>query len=1039
MKKNIQKKLKSSFLSKLLRSLYLIVTLLIFSFTQLSAKGNVLSKSEMSESQQNKTITGKVKDAYGDPLPGVSVVIKGTSKGTITDIDGNYTLLDLPGNADLQFSFIGMKTQEVAVGDQKTINIVMAEESIGLDEIVAIGYGVQRKADLTGSVANISSEKLNTQSNINIGNALQGKIAGVDIVSQGGSPGAGSKIMIRGIGTLNNSSPLYIVDGMYMDNMDHINPNDISSIDVLKDASSAAIYGSRAANGVIIVTTKEGTNTNGTPILDVSINLGVQMPNKYLDMLNAKEWAEVTTVARAAINSPVLDMAMDLQNKSDNDWQRIMLGSALMQNYNASLRGGTSAYTYYASLGYMNQEGVVKGTNYERFTLQFKSDYTKGIFSAGNNVVLTNDNSAPHPDESRGGLLGSVLQTIPTLEKYDDSRIGGYGGTYGDVVNLNHPLGVMDSRLADRYNENMKAFINLYAKLELLPGLEYKLNFTPDFQFNRYMNYSGIYDWGLRANQVTSLSEERGRWKNLLLENTISYSKDFNGGHKIALLAGYSYQNNEYRYLVAKGKGMAEGLKEIDAATIERVNGGNFNRSVLTSLFGRAFYSYKDKYLFTATIRRDGSSKFSEVNRYGNFPSFSVGWNVAEENFMDNVDWLDQFKIRGGYGVLGNQEIGNYQYTSTITTGINYPDGGSGLLQGAFPKDFSSPNIKWEETGMSNFGIDFIGLGNKLTLTTDYYIKKTKDILLSVPIPISSGGANDPIRNAGEIINKGFEFNLGWNDQLDNGIFYGVDFLGSFIDNEVKKMGTGTQAIWGGSTQQNINTSKTIAGYPIGGYWLIPENGYFQSEAEVTAHNKDGNLIQPIAKPGDVRFLDVNGDGQINDEDRVYSGSPFPDLTASINGNIAYKNFDFIVGLQGVFGNKIFNATRQTLEDVTKGTNFLRTTLDYWTPDNPNAAHPRLVWDDPNRNTRAESDRYLEDGSFVRLRTLQLGYTFPKSLFDGFIQKARIYFNAENLFTITNYTGFSPDVNTSASTSRGFDNFTYPTNRVFMIGLNITL
>lgn len=1037
MKKNIQRNQKLSILDKFPQCFYLIVALL-FSTTHLFATPTDLSKSEVNGIEQTKTISGKVMDAFNDPLPGVTVVIKGTSKGTITDMDGNYTLVDVPGTAVLQFSFIGMKTQDITVGSQNNINITLEEESIGLDEIVAIGYGVQRKADLTGSVANISSEKLNTQSNINIGSALQGKIAGVDIVSQGGSPGAGSKIMIRGIGTLNNSSPLYIVDGMYMDNMDHINPNDIASIDVLKDASSSAIYGSRAANGVIIITTKEGDNTNGTPIVDVSINLGVQMPNKYLDLLNAEEWAEVTTVAREAVNRPTLDMAMDLKNKPDNDWQRIMLGSALMQNYNASLRGGTSAYKYYSSVGYMNQEGVVKGTNYERFTLQFKSDYTKGIFTAGNNIVLTNSNSAPHPSESRGGLLGSVLQSLPTLEKYDESRVGGYGGSYGDVVNLNHPLGVMDPKLADRYNENMKAFINLYAELELLPGLKYKLNFTPDFQLNRYMNYEGVYDWGLRANGITSLTEERGNWKNILLENTMSYLKDFDGGHRLSLLGGYSYQNNEYRYLVARGKGMAEGLKEIDAATVERVNGGNFNRSVLTSVFGRAFYSYKNKYLFTATIRRDGSSKFSEVNRYGNFPSFSIGWNVAEENFMHDIDWLDQLKIRGGYGVLGNQEIGNYQYASTITTGINYPDGNGGLIQGAFPKEFSSPNIKWEETAMSNFGVDFISLGNRLSLTADYYIKKTSDILLTVPIPISSGGANDPIRNAGEIVNKGFEFNIGWNDQLNNGVSYSIDFLGSMIENEVKKMGTGTQAIWGGATQQNINTSKTIAGYPIGGYWLIPVDGYFQNEDEVNAHSKEGQLIQATAKPGDIRFKDVNGDGQINDEDRVYSGSPFPDFTASINGNIAYKNFDFMIGVQGVFGNKIFNATRQTLEDVTKGTNFLKSTLDYWTPSNLNAAHPRLAWDDPNRNTRAESNRYLEDGSFVRLRTLQLGYLIPESLFAQYIQKARVYMNVENLFTITNYTGFSPDVNTSNATYRGFDNFTYPTNRVFMIGLNIT-
>ena len=989
------------------------------------------------ETQQKKTITGIVLDQHGESIIGANVVEVGTANGTVTDIDGRFTL-QVEDNAVIQITYIGYLEQNIDTRNRIRFDVVLLEDTKVLDEVVAIGYGVQRKMDLTGSVANVTSDKLNTQSNINIGAALQGKIAGVDIVSQGGSPGAGSRIMIRGIGTLNNANPLYIVDGMYMDNMDHINPNDIESIDVLKDASSSAIYGSRAANGVVIITTKAGSNTEGVPQVDVSLNFGLQTPNKYLNMLNAEEWAEVTTVARAAIGSPILDMAQDLSNKPDNDWQRIMLGSALMQNYNVSLSGGSKAYTYYTSLGYMNQEGVVKGTNYERYTLQFKSDYKKGILSIGNNIVLTNSNDSPHPAESRGGLLGSILQSVPTLDKYDESRVGGYGGSYGDVVNLNHPLGVMDSDLHERYNENIRAYINLYAELELLSGLKYKFNLTPDYHFNRYTTYEGIYDWGLRTNDLTSLAENRGRWNNMLVENTLSYVKNFNNGHNVSLLGGYSYQDNKYRYMTARGKGLPDGIKEIDAATIERVTGGNSSRNVLTSVFARAFYSYKNRYLFTATIRRDGSSKFAKSNRYGNFPSFSIGWNVAEENFMSEVDWLDQLKIRGGYGVLGNQEIGNYQFASTITTGINYPDGYGGLLQGAFPKIFSSPNIKWEETAMTNIGLDFVSFNNRLTLTTDYYIKRTSDILLTVPIPISSGGANDPIRNAGEIVNKGLEFTLGWNDRLDNGISYSVDFLGNFISNEVEKMGTGSQEIWGGATNQNINTSKTVAGYPIGGYWLIPVDGFFHSEAEVAEHSKDGKLIQETAKPGDIRFKDVNGDGVINDDDRVYSGSPFPNFTASLNGTIAYKNFDLMIGLQGVFGNKIYNATRQTLEDVTKGTNFLKEVYDYWTPENPNASHPRLAWDDPNRNTRAESNRYLEDGSFVRLRSLQLGYSVPKNILGQHLENTRVYFNAENLFTITKYSGYSPDVNTSSATARGFDNFIYPTNRVLMIGMNLT-
>lgn len=986
--------------------------------------------------QQAKTVTGTVTDVNGEPIIGANIRIKGTTTGTITDIDGNFSIEAEPQSV-IEVSYIGYLTQETVINNQKSIRFLLKEDTKTLDEVVVIGYGVQKKADLTGSVANINTEKLNTQSNANIGQALQGKIAGVDIVSQGGAPGSGTRIMVRGIGTLNNASPLYIVDGMYMNSIDHINPNDIASIDVLKDASSAAIYGSRAANGVIIVTTKEGSNTEGKPIIDLSVNLGISTASKFLDMLDAKGWAEVTTIARQAIGKPALDMATDLANKPDNDWQDIMFRPALMQNYNLSVKGGGKYSTYYTGLGYFNQDGIVIGTNYQRYNIQSKNDYKRGIFSAGTNLIISFSHDKPLHQELRGGMIGTILQSVPTLEKYDDTREGGYGGTYGDVVNIPHPLAIIDDNIMDRYNENVKIFANLYAQIELFKGLKYKLNLTPDFSFERYKNYLNKYDFGLATNSITQLTERQRRRRNILVENLLTFDRTF-GEHKISALAGYTYQDSRFRHIQAYGEGLPQGLEEIDAATTNRSNEGNSWRSVLTSILGRVFYSYQNKYLFTATIRRDGSSKFGKNNRYGYFPSFSLGWNVAEEKFMENVHWLDQLKLRGGYGVLGNQEIDNYQYSSTITTGINYPDGNGGLLQGAFPKNFANPDIKWEETAMTNVGIDFMVFNNRLSLTADYYVKNTKDILLTVPIPISSGGANDPIRNAGKIRNNGFEFNLGWMDQPNPDISYGINLIGSFNKNKVIAMGSESGSIKGGSTNQNITTSETKAGYPIGGYWLIPTAGYFNSQEEVDAYAKDGKKIQPAAEPGDIKFVDANNDGVINDDDRVFQGSPFPDFTFALNGNMRYKNFDLSIGLQGVLGNKIYNATRQTLEDVTKGSNFLASCLDYWTPENKNASHPRLTWDDPNRNTRAESDRYLENGSYLRLRSVQLGYTFPQTWFKGAIQHARVYINAENLFTITSYSGYSPDVNADNANYRGFDNFIYPTNRTFMLGLNVT-
>lgn len=880
--------------------------------------------------QQAKTVTGTVTDVSGEPIIGANIRIKGTTTGTITDIDGNFSIKAEPQSV-IEVSYIGYLTQETVINNQKSIRFLLKEDTKTLDEVVVIGYGVQKKADLTGSVANINTEKLNTQSNANIGQALQGKIAGVDIVSQGGAPGSGTRIMVRGIGTLNNASPLYIVDGMYMNSIDHINPNDIASIDVLKDASSAAIYGSRAANGVIIVTTKEGSNTEGKPIIDLSVNLGISTASKFLDMLDAKGWAEVTTIARQAIGKPALDMATDLANKPDNDWQDIMFRPALMQNYNLSVKGGGKYSTYYTGLGYFNQDGIVKGTNYQRYNIQSKNDYKRGIFSAGTNLIISFSHDKPLHQELRGGMIGTILQSVPTLEKYDDTREGGYGGTYGDVVNIPHPLAIIDDNIMDRYNENVKIFANLYAQIELFKGLKYKLNLTPDFSFERYKNYLNKYDFGLATNSITQLTERQRRRRNILVENLLTFDRTF-GEHKISALAGYTYQDSRFRHIQAYGEGLPQGLEEIDAATTNRSNEGNSWRSVLTSILGRVFYSYQNKYLFTATIRRDGSSKFGKNNRYGYFPSFSLGWNVAEEKFMENVHWLDQLKLRGGYGVLGNQEIDNYQYSSTITTGINYPDGNGGLLQGAFPKNFANPDIKWEETAMTNVGIDFMAFNNRLSLTADYYVKNTKDILLTVPIPISSGGANDPIRNAGKIRNNGFEFNLGWMDQPNPDISYGINLIGSFNKNKVIAMGSESGSIKGGSTNQNITTSETKAGYPIGGYWLISTAGYFNSQEEVDAYAKDGKKIQPAAEPGDIKFVDANNDGVINDDDRVFQGSPFPDFTFALNGNMRYKNFDLSIGLQGVLGNKIYNATRQTLEDVTKGSNFLASCLDYWTP-----------------------------------------------------------------------------------------------------------
>lgn len=1007
-----------------------------------AGQASASSRMSVASTQQNgKTlpkVSGRVFDSNGDPIIGASVMVKGTSNGAITDLDGNYVINNVPQGATIEITYVGFTSQSLVARGASLGTTTLREDNKTLDELVVIGYGTQRKADLTGSVANVDATKLNTQSNATIGQALVGKIAGVDIVSQGGYPGNGTRIMVRGIGTLNNSTPLYIVDGMYMSSIDHINPSDIQSIDVLKDASSSAIYGSRAANGVVIITTKSGSNTEGVPTINASANIGINAPSKYLDMLNASEWAQVTTESRAAAGLAPLDMAQNLDQREDNDWQDIIMDPAVMQNYNLSVSGGGKYTTYYNSFGYTDQKGTVKNTGFKRYTMQSKVDYKKSIFTLGTNVILTYDENKPMLSDIRGGMIGQSLLSVPTLAKYDSSNVGGYGASEGDVLNLRNPLGMTDNNLFRYRVNNTKIYANIYFTVEPIEGLKYKLNFTPDFQFYRSTSYLGLYDFGVDKNTVTTNTETQTRQRNLLLENLLTFDRTF-GKHKVSALAGFSYQENRYRYLWGSGQNLPEGLRELDAAATGLTSSGNSYHATLLSILGRVFYSFDNRYLIQATIRRDGSSKFGPGHHWGNFPSVSVGWNIGEEKFFKkNIDWVDQLKIRAGYGELGNQEIDNYMYSAVVSGNINYPNvSGGGVYSGAFPKNFANPDIKWESTTMTNVGLDFLAFNSRLSLTVDYYVKKTKDILLEVPIPLSTGSASNPVRNAGKIRNRGFEFNIGWNDQIGKDWTYSASFNGTFNKNKVLNMGTDSQYITGGTVHGGTWTTKTIAGYPIAGFWLIPTDGYFNSEEEVQAYSKDGALIQPSAEPGDIRFKDVNGDGTINDDDRVYCGSPFPDFTYAFNGSVSYKRIDLSFTLQGVAGNKIYNATRQELENVTYGANYLTTVLDHWTETNHDASTPRLVWNDPNRNARTESTRFLESGTYLRLRTLQLGYNFPPNLF-GFFKTARVYFEADNLFTITPYSGYSPDVNATSVYQRGFDEFIYPNNRTYMLGINLT-
>ena len=974
--------------------------------------------------QQAMTVKGTVKDSDSNPVIGATVVIKGTTQGTTTDIDGNYTIQAEPGQV-LEFSYVGMQPSTVTVGNRNEINITMADGEL-LDEVVVIGYGTVKKSHLTGAVASVSGKELQASVARSASSALQGRIAGVTVSTPNGQPGEGMNINIRGISSMSSTTPLYVIDGVYGD-INMVDPSDIQSLEVLKDASAASIYGSRAANGVVLITTKGGRLETPTRI-SVDAYTGIQSVAKYIDVMDGnqlRDFAKMTGYSTA-------DELVNWSGGKGTDWQKELYGTAMVSKVGLNVSGGNKTSTYNLSGSYLKQDGIVKTTGYEAWNIR-----AKNTFSLFNNHVRMGSTIMMKfwQKDKESVSFTSPLTAVPMWKPYNEDGSWGQAPTWtrGD-----NPVGWAEAY--DIQNHGTDILLNGFAEVDLgLKGLKYKFNVGINKYTRRNYNYTVPYVFSSTSqNPDYKLSEDTGWENSWLIENTINYDNTF-GDHTVSGLVGYSSQKNSQRGFGAGRTGLPEGLNTIGAGSVStQTTSGSAWANTMICMFGRVMYSYADRYMLSASIRRDGSSKFGKNNRYGNFPSASVGWNMAEEEFMENLSWLDQLKIRGGYGVLGNQEIDNYQYSSTITTGINYPDGNGGLIQGAFPKDFANPDIKWESTAMTNIGLDFVAFNNRLNITADWYVKNTKDILLTVPIPISSGGANDPIRNAGKIRNKGFEFNVAWNTNVNQDLSYGVSVLGSFNKNEVTAMGTGSQAIWGGATNQNINTCKTMAGYPIGSYWLIPTDGYFNSDSEVEAYSKDGTKIQPNAQAGDIRFKDTNDDGTIDDKDRVYCGSPFPDFTFSVSGNVTWKNFDASVTFQGVLGNKIYNATRQTLEDVTKGTNFLASTLDYWTPDNLNAAHPRLTWDDANRNTRAESDRYLENGSYLRLRNLQVGYTFPQQWFRGYIQKARVYANAENLFTITGYSGYTPDVNTDNARYRGFDNFIYPTNRVFMLGVNVT-
>lgn len=992
---------------------------------------------------QDFEVSGQVLDELGTPLPGANILEKGTANGTQSDFDGNFTLAVSDANATLVVSYIGFTTTEVAVEGKSELAITIRESAAALDEVVVVGYGTQTREEVTGAMSSVKSEDIVTQGSGTVEKALQGRVPGVQVESSGGNPGSGVRILIRGTGSLGNNNPLYIVDGVQVSDINNLSPTDIASMDILKDASAAAIYGSRAANGVVIITTKTGRS--GESVIDFSTYYGFQNVLNTQDVLNASQWATVSNAAHDNASLARLDLANNPASLGEGtDWQDAIYRTAPIQNYNLSASGGGENYTYSVSGGYFDQDGIVKETGYNRYNLRLKSTLTKGRFKIGESIILSKEfwRRAEGLGGQGGNAVGSAPKMIPVFDIYNPDAIGGFGGAHGPVVDIANPVAQLHLRVPE--DNVKKAIINAFAEVDIVDGLTYKLNLGYTSTEGYSYQYTYPYEVGALFNNLDSdLYEHRYENDYVLTENTLNYKKTF-GDHKLDALVGYTYQNTTFRGLTATKSGMPPGVKVLDAGTVNAAAGSNAWENALVSLLGRVTYSFDDRYVITGIIRRDGSSRFGAENQYGNFPSVAVAWNLSNEPFFEGIsETVNVAKIRASYGVLGNQEFDDYRYSPTISLNTNYVIGQNQTLwPGAIQTAFATPDIKWETSKTFNIGTDLSFFNRKLNFLFDYFVKENSDVLLQVPIPLSTGAsANSPYINAGQITNKGFETSISYRNSGDE-FSYQITGTLSSVDNEVDFLGTGSQQIFGGQpTHHGASATVTQAGLPVGAFYLIETDGIFNSADEVNTHSKDGTLIQPNAKPGDIRFVDHNDDGKIDEDDRKFLGSPTPDFSYGLGASFSWKDFDLNLFFQGTQGNMIYNGVRQDLEGMNLEYNYAKSTLNAWTPTNQNTSIPRAVINDPNLNSRT-SDRFLEDGSYLRFKTLQFGYSLPTDALSTVgIKRCRIYVSLDNVFTITDYKGYNPDLGRTGSVlDRGVDfgHVAYPLSRTFMTGVEFS-
>lgn len=969
---------------------------------------------------QQITVQGVVKDQTGETVIGASVMEKGTTNGTITGIDGDFSL-NMSSNGTLVVSFVGYKTQEVQVKGQKQLQVVLSEDAEMLDEVVVIGYGTMKKSDLTGAVSSIGNKDIKDSPVSNLGQAIQGKISGVQIVDAG-KPGDNVSIKIRGLGSINNCDPLVVIDGVPTDlGLSSLNMADVERLDVLKDASATAIYGSRGANGVVMITTKRGTEGKGK--LAVSANYSFQNATNVPSLLNAAQYAELSN--DMMVNSgrnPNPEWANPSELGAGTDWMDELLRTGVMQNYTVSYSGGNEKSHYYVSGGFLDQSGIVKSVNYRRFTFQSNSDaQVLKWLKFSNNITFSADTK-----KSGSYNIGDALKALPIYPvKNEDGSWSGPDGNSEWYGSTRNPIGPTELNKSQTDGYNFLA--NLTAELTFTKWLKFKSTFGYDAKFWFIDNFTPKYNWKPTPTEETSRYKSDNKSFTYLWDNYFLFDHTFAEKHRVGLMAGMSAQWNTNDYLNAqKNVFMFDNVHEMDNGEEMYAIGGNETEWALLSYMARVNYSYEDRYLLTATIRRDGSSRFGKKHRWGTFPSVSVAWRASQEKWFPKNDYINDLKVRAGYGVTGSQaSVGNYSYLASYNTSV-YPFGiSSGNQTALVSSTLANPYIHWEEVAQTNIGFDASLFNSRVMFSFDAYLKETRDMLVKASIPITSGfeDTTTTYTNAGKVRNQGIEMSL-HTINLTGELGWETNLTATYNKNKIKDLNSDVPYYI--NQINNSYVTMLAKDYPINVFYGYVTDGIFQNQSEVNTH-----AVQPGAEPGDIRFRDLNNDGVINDSDRTVIGNPNPSWLFSMNNSLSYKGFELSVFLQGIAGNKIYNANNIDNTGMAAAYNQTTDVLKRWQREGTSNSMPRAVFGDPNQNTRV-SDRFVENGSYLRLKNITLSYTFPKQwLQKAQIENARLSLSCENVATITGYSGFDPEVGIN-----GIDQNRYPISRTFSLGLN---